>query len=89
MTIIEPPFTLESATQKFEWRDPSAINFAPTETRTGNYDAAGLMQRRIDRINDLPIKEADRKLSLASRAAPTRHPRVTEGERHEGSYLSH
>jgi nuclear transport factor 2 (NTF2) superfamily protein len=46
-----------------EWHDDSGSWFRSFGNENWEYHAAGLMQRRFACINDLPIKEADRKFN--------------------------
>ena len=45
----------------YEWHDDSGNWFRSYGNENWEFDAAGVIQRRIASINDLPINEADRK----------------------------
>jgi uncharacterized protein len=45
----------------YEWHDDSGNWFRSYGNENWEYSAAGLMQQRFSSINDLPIKETDRK----------------------------
>ena len=45
----------------YEWRDDSGNWFRSYGNENWEFDALGYMKRRFASINDLPIKEADRK----------------------------
>jgi uncharacterized protein len=45
----------------YEWHDDSRNWFRSYGNENGEFDATGVMQRRLASINDLPINEADRK----------------------------
>src|SRR6201982_965244 len=45
----------------YEWHDDSGNWFRSYGNENWEFDAAGVMQHRFACINDLPIKEADRK----------------------------
>jgi uncharacterized protein len=45
----------------YEWHDDSGNWFRSYGNENWEFDAAGVMQRRLASINDLPITEADRK----------------------------
>jgi nuclear transport factor 2 (NTF2) superfamily protein len=49
----------------YEWRDDSGHWFRSYGNENWEFDAEGLMRRRIASINDLPIAETDRKFPLA------------------------
>ena len=63
----------------YEWHDDSAIGFALTATKIGSLTRKGLMRRRYACINDLPIKEVDRKFRWdAPLPRPLDHPGLTD-----------
>lgn len=47
---------------EYEWHDHSGQWFRSYGNELWEFDANGLMQKRYASINDLPIREADRKL---------------------------
>ena len=47
---------------EYEWHDDSGQWFRSYGNENWEFDANGLMQKRFASINDLPIKEVDRKL---------------------------
>jgi uncharacterized protein len=47
---------------EYEWHDDSGQWYRSYGNENWEFDALGYMQRRFASINDLPIKEADRKL---------------------------
>jgi nuclear transport factor 2 (NTF2) superfamily protein len=56
----------------YEWRDDSGSWFRSYGNENWEFDEDGLMRVRLASINDLPIREQDRLLSLAARPAPGR-----------------
>ena len=62
----------------YEWHDDSGTWFRSYGNENWEFDAAGLMQRRFASINDLPIKEQDRKFRWALGRRPDDHPGLTE-----------
>ncbi len=60
-----PPFPLFSretaARFAYEWRDDSGNWFRSYGNENWEFDEQGLMRRRMASINDLPIREAERK----------------------------
>lgn len=84
-----PPFTLESATAKVRaaedaWntRDPERVAGAYTpESRWRNraeFDPEGYMPRREASINDVRIREQDRKFRWPQGPRPADHPGLTQ-----------
>jgi nuclear transport factor 2 (NTF2) superfamily protein len=55
----------------YEWHDDSGHWFSSYGNENWEFDAAGLMQRRFACINDLPIKETDRKYHWPLGRRPT------------------
>lgn len=53
---------------EYEWHDDSGHWYRSYGNENWEFDANGLMMRRYASINDLPIKETDRKLRWESRA---------------------
>ena len=62
----------------YEWHDDSNNWFRSYGNENWEYDAAGLMQRRFSSINDLPIREADRKFHWPLGRRPDDHPGLSD-----------
>jgi nuclear transport factor 2 (NTF2) superfamily protein len=62
----------------YEWHDDSGNWFRSYGNENWEYDPDGVMQRRIGSINDLPIKEADRKYRWPLGPRPAGHPGLSE-----------
>ena len=62
----------------YEWHDDSGTWFRSYGNENWEFDADGVMQRRIASINDLPIKEADRKYRWPLGRRPDDHPGLSE-----------
>ena len=62
----------------YEWRDDSGSWFRSLGNELWEFDAHGLMRRRIASINDLPISEAERRFRWALGPRPADHPGLTE-----------
>jgi uncharacterized protein len=62
----------------YEWHDDSGNWFRSYGNENWEFDSAGLMQRRFACINDLPIREANRKFLWALGRRPDDHPGLTE-----------
>jgi uncharacterized protein len=58
----------------YEWHDDAGNWFRSYGNENWEFDAYGLMQRRIASINDLPIGEADRKYHWPLGRRPDDHP---------------
>jgi nuclear transport factor 2 (NTF2) superfamily protein len=58
----------------YEWHDDSGSWFRSYGNENWEFDGAGLMRRRIASINDLPIREADRKYHWPLGRRPDDHP---------------
>ena len=58
----------------YEWHDDSGHWFRSYGNENWEFDDAGLMRLRIASINDLPIKEADRKYHWPLGRRPDDHP---------------
>ena len=58
----------------YEWRDDSGSWFRSYGNELWEFDAAGLMARRIASINDLPIAERDRLFHWPLGRRPEDHP---------------
>lgn len=60
---------------QYEWRDDSGQWFRAYGNENWEFDAEGLMQRREASINDMPIKEEDRRFHWpAPGSRPDDHP---------------
>jgi nuclear transport factor 2 (NTF2) superfamily protein len=62
----------------YEWRDDSGQWFRSYGNENWEFDAAGLMQRRFASINDMPIKDADRKFHWPLGRRPDDYPGLSE-----------
>ena len=62
----------------YEWHDDSGNWFRSYGNENWEFDEHGLMRRRIASINDLPIKEADRKYRWPLGRRPDNHPGLSE-----------
>lgn len=63
----------------YEWRDDSGQWFRSYGNENWHFDTSGLMQERHASINDLPIKEADRKFDWErSGSRPAHHPGLSD-----------
>lgn len=63
----------------YEWHDDSGTWFRSYGNENWEYDAEGLMARRYACINDLPIREADRKFHWdRSGPRPQGHPGLSD-----------
>ena len=62
----------------YEWRDDSGQWYRAYGNENWEFDPSGLMVRRIASINDLPIKEADRKYRWPQGRRPDDHPGLSE-----------
>jgi uncharacterized protein len=58
----------------YEWRDDSGHWFRSYGNENWEFDAHGLMRRRIASINDLPIAESARKYHWSLGRRPDDHP---------------
>jgi uncharacterized protein len=58
----------------YEWHDDSGNWFRSYGNENWEFDAAGLMRVRLASINELPIKESDRKYRWALGRRPDDHP---------------
>ena len=63
---------------QYEWRDDSGSWFRSHGNEQWQFDANGLMQRREASINDVPIREADRKFTWPLGIRPATFPGLTE-----------
>lgn len=62
----------------YEWRDDSGTWFRSYGNENWEFDAAGLMRRRLASINDLPIREAERLFRWPAGPRPEGHPSLTD-----------
>jgi nuclear transport factor 2 (NTF2) superfamily protein len=62
----------------YEWRDDSGNWFRSYGNENWEFDAAGVMQRRLASVNDLPIKEADRRYRWPLGRRPDDHPGLSD-----------
>ncbi len=62
----------------YEWRDDSDNWFRSYGNENWVFDEDGLMQERHASINDLPIKEANRKFHWQQGRRPDEHPGLSE-----------
>ena len=62
----------------YEWRDDAGSWFRAYGNENWEFDAAGLMRRRHASINDLPIKESERKFHWPQGRRPDDHPGLSE-----------
>ena len=64
----------------YEWHDDSGHWFRSYGNENWEFDAQGLMARRIASINDLPIAEKDRKFFWPLGRRPDDHPGLSQLE---------
>jgi len=62
----------------YEWRDDSGHWFRSYGNENWEFDAGGFMNRRIASINDLPIKESERKYFWPLGRRPDDHPGLSD-----------
>jgi hypothetical protein len=62
----------------YEWHDDSGQWYRSYGNENWEFDAAGLMQRRFASINDMPIKETDRKFHWPLGRRPDDHPGLSD-----------
>lgn len=62
----------------YEWRDDSGSWFRSYGNENWEFDEAGLMRVRRASINDLPIREADRKFHWPLGPRPADHPGLSD-----------
>ena len=62
----------------YEWRDDAGNWFRSYGNENWEFDENGLMQRRFASINDLPIKESERKFHWPQGRRPDDHPGLSE-----------
>ncbi|HXC58330.1 MAG TPA: nuclear transport factor 2 family protein [Steroidobacteraceae bacterium] len=62
----------------YEWRDDSGQWYRSYGNENWEFNADGYMQRRFASINDLPIREADRKFHWPLGRRPDEHPSLSD-----------
>ena len=62
----------------YEWHDDSGNWYRSYGNENWEFDANGLMQRRIASINDLPISQAERKFHWPLGIRPDGHPGLSK-----------
>jgi nuclear transport factor 2 (NTF2) superfamily protein len=62
----------------YEWRDDSGNWYRSYGNENWEFDADGLMARRLASINDLPIKESDRKYFWPLGRRPDEQPGLSD-----------
>ncbi|MCI1131327.1 nuclear transport factor 2 family protein [Stenotrophomonas maltophilia] len=62
----------------YEWHDDSGNWFRSYGNENWEFGEDGLMQRRFSCINDLPIKESDRKFHWPLGRRPDNHPGLSD-----------
>lgn len=62
----------------YEWRDDAGNWYRSYGNENWEFDANGLMHRRYASINDLPIKESERKFFWPQGRRPDEHPGLSE-----------
>ncbi len=62
----------------YEWHDDGGRWFRSYGNENWEFDAAGLMRRRLASINDLAIGEADRRFRWPPGRRPDDHPGLTD-----------
>ena len=62
----------------YEWHDDSGNWFRSYGNENWEFNGHGLMQRRIASINDLPIKETERKFRWPQGRRPDDHPGLSD-----------
>jgi hypothetical protein len=62
----------------YEWRDDSGHWFRSYGNENWEFDERGFMARRIASINDLPIKDSDRKYFWPLGRRPDDHPGLSD-----------
>ena len=62
----------------YEWHDDTGSWFRSYGNENWEFDAFGLMKRRIASINDLPIKEVERKYHWPLGRGPDDHPGLSD-----------
>jgi uncharacterized protein len=67
-----------SVKHKYEWHDDTGNWFRSYGNENWEFDANGFMRRRIASINDLPIREAERKYHWPLGRRPDDHPGLSD-----------
>jgi nuclear transport factor 2 (NTF2) superfamily protein len=62
----------------YEWHDDSGSWYRSYGNENWEFDSRGFMMRRIASINDLPIRESDRKYFWPLGRRPDEHPGLSE-----------
>ena len=62
----------------YEWHDDAGTWFRSYGNENWEFDSSGLMKRRLASINDLPIKEPERKYRWPLGRRPDDHPGLSE-----------
>jgi nuclear transport factor 2 (NTF2) superfamily protein len=62
----------------YEWHDDAGDWFRSYGNENWEFDENGLMQKRFASINDLPIKESERKFRWPQGRRPDDHPGLSE-----------
>ena len=62
----------------YEWHDDSGNWFRSYDNENWEFDEHGLMRLRIASINDLPIKQSERKYHWPLGRRPDEHPSLSE-----------
>ena len=62
----------------YEWHDDSGNWFRTYGNENWEFDADGLMQRRFACLNDMPIKESERKFFWPLGRRPDDHPSLSD-----------
>ena len=62
----------------YEWHDDAGTWFRSYGNENWEFDSSGLMKRRLASINDLPIKEPERKYCWPLGRRPDDHPGLSE-----------
>ena len=62
----------------YEWRDDSSQWFRSYGNENWEFDEDGLMRLRIASINDLPIKDTERKFHWPMGTRPADHPSLSD-----------
>ncbi|HTN11720.1 MAG TPA: nuclear transport factor 2 family protein [Acetobacteraceae bacterium] len=62
----------------YEWHDDSGNWFRSYGNENWDFNAAGLVQRRFASINDVPIKDSERKYHWPLGRRPDDHPGLSE-----------
>jgi uncharacterized protein len=62
----------------YEWHDDSGQWFRSYGNENWEFDEQGLMRQRHASINDLPLKESERKYHWSAGARPLEHPGLSD-----------